>query len=274
MQAARPYRLVVLSDHGQSNGATFRQRTGKTLEKAVEELVDAPTYSPPAEDETWLRINALLTDVARQNTAGGRLLQRAVKSRMEEGTVTLGPQRDQMRRGKALKPEEKSKAVVLASGNLGLIYFTAWKERMNLEEISQVFPNLIPGLLKHEAVGMVMVHSSKHGPLALSSRGIYYLQEDRFEGENPLQSFGPKAAGHLLREDGFSNAPDLLVNSFYDPENDEVSAFEELVGSHGGLGGQQSRGILVYPAELEVAEEPLLGASAIYRTLKHWVPES
>jgi putative membrane protein len=118
------------------------------------------------------------------------------------------------------------------------------------------------------------VHSSKHGPLALSSRGIYYLQEDRFEGENPLQSFGPGAAGHLLREDGFSNAPDILVNSFYDPENEEVAAFEELVGSHGGLGGNQSRGVLVYPAELEVAEEPLMGASAIYRTLKHWVPES
>ena len=274
MHAARPYRLVVLSDHGQSNGATFLQRTGKTLEQAVEELVDAPIYCPPAEDETWLRINALLTDVARQDTSSSRLLQRAVKSRMDEGTVALGPQGEQLRRGKTLKPEDRSKAVVLASGNLGLIYFAAWKERMPLEEINQAFPNLIPGLLNHPAIGMVMVHSLKHGPLVLGSKGIYYLEEDRFEGQNPLQSFGPGAAAHLRREDSFSNAPDVLVNSFYDSKTGEVAAFEELVGSHGGLGGNQSRGILVYPAELEAAEEPVVGASQLYKTLKRWVPES
>jgi hypothetical protein len=31
----------------------------------------------------------------------------------------------------------------------------------------------------------------------------------------------------------------LNVNSVYDPTNDEVAAFEELIGSHGGLGGTQ-----------------------------------
>jgi putative membrane protein len=273
-QAARPYRLVVLSDHGQSNGATFRQRTGKDLQQVVEDLVDAPIYSPPAEDETWLRINALLTDLARQETSGGRLLQRAVKSRMDEGAVALGPQGEQLRRGEALLPGDRSKAIVLASGNLGLIYFTPWKERITLEEINEAFPNLIPGLLSYPAVGFVMVHSLKHGALVLGSKGIYYLEEDRFEEENPLQNFGPGAAAHLRREDSFSNAPDILVNSFYDSQKGEVAAFEELVGSHGGLGGDQSRGVLVYPAELELAEEPVVGASMLYKTLKRWVPDS
>jgi putative membrane protein len=121
---------------------------------------------------------------------------------------------------------------------------------------------------------MVMVHSLKHGPLVLGSRGIYYLAEDRFEGQNTLESFGPGAAAHLRREDSFSNAPDVLVNSFYDPKTGEVAAFEELVGSHGGLGGHQSRGILVYPAELEAPEDPVVGAGQLYKTLKRWVPES
>ncbi|MGB2711860.1 MAG: phage holin family protein, partial [Conexibacter sp.] len=34
--APRPYRLVVLSDHGQSQGATFLQRYGETLEQLVQ----------------------------------------------------------------------------------------------------------------------------------------------------------------------------------------------------------------------------------------------
>jgi len=267
-KGARPYRFVVLSDHGQSNGATFLRRTGKTLGQVVDGLVGLETYSPPAEDETWLRVNALLTDVSRQNTRGGRLLNRAVRNKIEEGEVALGP------KGEELKPEEKNKAIVLASGNLGLIYFTTWKERRSLEQINEAFPNLIPGLLSYPEVGFVMLRSAQHGPLVISSRGIYYLSDDRFEGENPLANFGPNAALHLRREDDFTNAPDLLVNSFYDPQKDEVAAFEELVGSHGGMGGSQSKAILVYPSELETGTEPIVGAGHLHQVIKRWVPES
>ena len=34
--AARPYEIVVLSDHGQTQGATFRQRNGYGLDELVE----------------------------------------------------------------------------------------------------------------------------------------------------------------------------------------------------------------------------------------------
>src|SRR5262249_54640529 len=38
-RAPRPYRFVVLSDHGQSMGATFRQRYGQTLSNLVTSLI-------------------------------------------------------------------------------------------------------------------------------------------------------------------------------------------------------------------------------------------
>jgi len=272
--AARPYRFVILSDHGQSNGATFLQRTGRTLEQAVKDLVNLETYAPRSEDETWLRINALLTDVARQNTRGGRLLGRAVKSRTADGTVVLGPRGEEMRRDQEFNPEDRNKAIVLASGNLGLIYFTAWKERMTLEQINAAFPNLIPGLLKYPQIGFVLVRSAAYGPLVIGARGIYHLDEDRYEGENPLANFGPNAALHIKREDGFSNCPDLLVNSFYDPDAGEVAAFEELVGSHGGLGGDQSEAILIYPSDLELDSQPIIGASRLHQIIKKWVPDA
>jgi len=265
--AARPYHFVVLSDHGQSKGATFLQRTGKTLDKVVNGLIDLETYSPPAQDETWLRINALLTDVSRQDTRGGRLVSRAVRNRTEDGEVVLGPKDDLQ------ATEEDNKALVLASGNLGLIYFTGKKERLTLEQISQAFPNLIPGLLKYPEIGFITLRSEKRGPLVIGAKGIYYLNEDKFEGENPLADFGPNAALHLRREDSFSNAPDLLVNSFYDPLKDEAAAFEELVGSHGGLGGNQSKAILVYPSEFKIEAEPIVGAGSLHRIIKSWVPE-
>ena len=61
--------------------------------------------------------------------------------------------------------------------------------------------------------------------------------------------------------------PDIMVNSFYDSENDEVCAFEELIGSHGGLGGNQSKPFILYPSEWEDPGD-LIGSESIYRFLK------
>jgi hypothetical protein len=61
---------------------------------------------------------------------------------------------------------------------------------------------------------------------AIGAQGVYYLNEDCFEGENPLATFGRNAPDHLRRTDSLSNCPDILVNSFYDPETDEGCAFE------------------------------------------------
>ena len=267
LHAPRPYRFVILSDHGQSNGATFLQRTGKTLEQAIKELVKLETLFPPSHDETWLRINAFLTDISMQDSRSARILSRAVRGKTVEGTVVLlGPKVE------GLKLEDKNKAIVLASGNLGLIYFTAWKERMSLEQINAAFPNLIPGLLNYPEIGFVMARSEAHGPLAIGAKGVYHLNDDSFEGENPLSNFGPNASLHLRREDSFLNAPDILVNSLYDPQTGEVAAFEELVGSHGGLGGEQSKAILVYPSDLEIGNEPIVGAGNLHKIIKKWVP--
>ena len=45
-----------------------------------------------------------------------------------------------------------------------------------------------------------------------------------------------------------------------------VAAFEELIGSHGGLGGWQTRASLLYPADW-ARQEPL-GAPAVHRQPK------
>jgi putative membrane protein len=143
---------------------------------------------------------------------------------------------------------------------------------MSLEQINAAFPNLIPGLLNYPEIGFVMARSEAHGPLAIGAKGIYHLNDDRFEGQNPLSNFGLNASLHLRREDSFLNAPDILVNSFYDPQTGEVAAFEELVGSHGGLGGEQSKAILLYPSDHEIGPDPIVGAGNLHKIIKQWVP--
>ena len=168
---------------------------------------------------------------------------------------------------KSAKKAQDSELIVLGSGNLGLIYLTQWKERLTYEEIVMLFPDLIPGLVKHPGIGFIMVNSITNGGMAIGEDGIYYLDSDRIVGENPLEGFGRNAQKHLKRQNSFKNMPDILVNSFYDETNEEVCAFEELIGSHGGLGGNQTKPFILYPSEWGDSGE-LIGAESIYHFLK------
>ena len=93
------------------------------------------------------------------------------------------------------------------------------------------------------------------------------------EGRDPLAPFGPNAARHVKRTDRFPHCADIMVNSTYWDDTDEVAAFEELVGSHGGMGGSQSFPFLLHPADLEPPGEPLVGAEAVHRQLRSWLVE-
>jgi putative membrane protein len=108
----------------------------------------------------------------------------------------------------------------------------------------------------------------------LGAKGRYYLEDDKVEGENPLRNFGENAAAHLRRMDTFDNAPDLSVMSMYDPQKEEVAAFEELVGSHGGMGGYQSYPFIFYPSEWGWDEKKIVGAEKIHTLLKAKIKET
>ena len=129
-------------------------------------------------------------------------------------------------------------AVVLGSGNLGLVYLMDVPRRMTLEEIDERHPDLIPALREHPHIGWLLVRSAEHGALVLGRHGSSVrLADGRVEGDDPLAPFGPTAARHLARTDAFPHCADLMIGSFYDPETEEGCAFEELISFHGGLGG-------------------------------------
>jgi hypothetical protein len=117
------------------------------------------------------------------------------------------------------------------------------------------------------------VRSERHGALVVGARGTLYLDEGRVEGADPLAAFGPNAAAHVRRTDGFAHCPDLVVNSTYWADMDEVAAFEELVGSHGGMGGPQSFPFVLFPSELGYPDQPVVGAEALHRVLRRWLAD-
>ena len=138
----------------------------------------------------------------------------------------------------------------MASGCLGLISFPREPGRVTLERLGELHPRLVDALREHPGIGFVVVRSERHGAVAFGPEGAHYLDEGRVEGEDPLAPFGPNAADHVRRTDGFAHCPDVLVNSVFEPDTEEVAAFEELVGSHGGMGGSQSFPFVLFPVEL------------------------
>ena len=161
--------------------------------------------------------------------------------------------------------------VVLASGNLGLVYLMELDRRLTLEEIDERHPQLIPSLRAHPHVGWVLARSERDGPVVLGRDGMRRLANGgAVEGADPLAHFGPNAARHLLRSDGFEHAADLFIGSFYDEDLEEGCAFEELISFHGGLGGPQTRPFILAPPDLPLPDGPIIGAAGVHEILSGW----
>jgi hypothetical protein len=162
-------------------------------------------------------------------------------------------------------------AVVLGSGNLGLIYLMNFPKRVTLEQIDAAYPELVPTLVDHPGIGFILLRTEEHGPVVLGRDGARFLTTGEVRGTDPLAPFGESAVRQVLRTDGFTHCPDVMVNSMWDPQTDEVAAFEELVGSHGGLGGEQTKPFILFPADLPVPESPLHGAEQVHRLFRTWL---
>ena len=239
--AARPYEIVVLSDHGQTQGATFKQRNGYGLDELVERSLARGDVSGIAGGD-------------EQNSMVGLAVGEAT------GKQAKRPKNDVSNRD----------VVVLGSGNLGLVYLMEERRRLTLEEIEERHPELLRALRSHPHVGWLLVRSSEHGAVALGASGAHYLADGRVEGDDPLAPYSPSASQHLLRTDGFEHVADIMVGSFYDPELEEGCAFEELICFHGGIGGLQTRPFILHPTHLGVPAEPILGAASVHCILSDW----
>ncbi len=277
--APRPYEFVVLSDHGQSQGATFRQRHGQSLEELIRTLMadrDVTVTAATGLEETAGPANTFLSQVGSEDSAAGHAVHRALHRRSVDDQVHLegagGEQTAQTRPAAAAADGAAAgDVVVIASGNLAMVYLTALPRRMTLEEIAAVYPGLVPSLVAHPGVGFITVRTDQRGTVVLGRHGTRYLEEGRVEGADPLAEFGPSAAREVLRHSELAHVGDLVLNSPLDPGTGEVAAYEELVGNHGGLGGWQTQAVLVHPAAWPVDEAPLRGADAVHRQLVGWL---
>ncbi len=269
-KAGRPYDLFILSDHGQSVGATFRQRYGITLAQLIESLIHAPTSAPTGSDTGQYFVAALAAELRNAN------LQRPDKRRRDRvRNAALGRTGRALERRVSASPDAaepatptttRPRVVVCAGGNMAHVYLNLSAGRVKLSDFEGEHPGLIDALVSHPGVGFVVVWDDEETPIALSKSGARNLVTGAVTGIDPLIPYGDPdlRAAQLLRMAEFPNAGDLIINSSLYPDG-QVAAFEELVGSHGGLGGPQTDAFILHPADMVVP--PTSNATDIFALL-------
>jgi uncharacterized membrane protein YvlD (DUF360 family) len=251
-KAPRPYELILLSDHGQSFGATFKQRYGYELKEFIEGQLPGGTRVAQSVggDDGTIAVAAMageLENVQDQQVSGN--LGRAVVGRAQR----LLQQGADRRAPAEIDPE--ATVTVCGSGNLAQVYFDLYPRKITLNELNAAYPGLVDALVGHEGVGFVVAYADDGTPMVFGKQGARDLHSGQITGEDPLAPFGDVAlrARQVRRIADFPHAGDLIVNSTLYPDG-TVAAMEELIGNHGGLGGEQTDAFLLHPGDMTVPE--------------------
>ncbi len=256
--APREYELILVSDHGQSQGPTFKQfHNGRTIESFISEYIHSSkvhSASKPAEEQS----SAI----------------RAIQTGKQIGLVS---KRSKQKANQNEKITDSSDIVFTGSGNLGNVWIKKFKNPATYEQIDVEFPDLIDNIIRTEGVGMVIMRA-KNGPICKSAGGTIELESGKITDRNPLLNYSKYDQQSLIRLMKMKDAPDIAIISSYDEVTGEVYAFEELVGNHGGLGGWQTEAILLHPKKLKIPKEFLtdgniIGAESVHKILKSWLPK-
>jgi len=255
-EAPRPYDFVFLSDHGQSPSVPFRQRNGKPIETVVHELIrgEGAVRTPIVKTQGWQHLRALTKEALGHDRLSTRAAHRLLNARAQPSFDVESKRGD---------------VIVCASGNLANIYFTREPRRLDLTDLATGHPGLIEGLVAHPGIGFVMIHTAVHGPVVTGRGGVHYLRARRVEGDDPLAGYGANAAEELARLDEFPHCGDIVLMGRYNAESQEAQAFEEQVGTHGGLGGPQCSAFLIAPTAWPLPKA-INSAEQIYQVFVRW----
>lgn len=251
-KAPRPYELVILSDHGQSYGWTFKQRYGKSLHEVISELTphDTAVTQSSGGDDGIVSVNAMALELdnMQQRKMGGRIGRRVISN--AQRAAQRGMKESERANAPAL---DTSQVVVCGSGNLAQVYFTASPERLTLDALNELYPGLVDALVQHEGIGIVMAYDAQGAPIVFGKSGARHLNSGDIVGQDPLTPYGDAnlRAQQLNRLAEFPNNGDLTIISTVYPDG-TVAAMEELVGNHGGIGGEQTDAFIFHPPTFEI----------------------
>jgi len=257
-KAPRPYDFILLSDHGQSFGPTFKQRYGVSIKEFIEQqLPEGTTVEQSIGGDTGaVGLQGVAGELANvQSSNASNALGHAV-AKQGQKLAKKGANVEEAVGGGA-----PAQVVAYGSGNAAQVYFDLYARKIKLSELEAVYPGMVDALVQHEGIGMVLGYEDDMSVVVLGKEGRRNLMTGEVVGSDPVAPYA-RANGvgqasidlrvwQLKRVMEFAHAGDLwLISTLY--EDGTVAALEELIGSHGGVGGEQTDAFIFHPPDMEV----------------------
>lgn len=261
------YLLVILSDHGQTPGYPFQNRFGATLGDAISAFLrenQTASVSSGAQEFTRAQFGYLHDELEARQKSWRQRLYRFTKDYLQKKIRAMVPE--------TLKIDPEGGVVITYSSSLAHLYITGSAAPLNWKEVEQAQPLLLRFLQKHKGIGFVLARGEKPGELMIFHKGgkICVTGNPRFH-QPELAFLRPYGAPYQLLEElhRFGLGPrcgDLILFGALDEEG--IACFDDQVGGHGSVGGEQSRPFIILPLKHPVLDkEKLCGYEFLYRDI-------
>ncbi|TMF34899.1 MAG: hypothetical protein E6I27_17250 [Chloroflexi bacterium] len=163
--------------------------------------------------------------------------------------------------------EPSGRVEVTYSGGLAHVYFTDVPKRLARNDLESMFPGLISKVAALDRIGAVMVRDQSDGVL-VTAEGEFALRLPLVAGTRALlERFDSPdvLAQQLRRLNSFETSGDLILFGAYDGLR-QVN-FEDQVGGHGSIGGDQLHPFLLGKKEWTLDTSTVTNASDLYPML-------
>ena len=255
VRAPRRYHIVVVSDHGQSQGQPFAAAYGIDLGTLCSQLMAEkvercrPTSRAGAGRGRW-------PGTSPASGLSGRVAAKAAARAAEEVDDERRP------------PHEAPRSASSARATSDCCTCTA-RERLTLERSRSGGPAWSPGWSSIPAWGSWPRWTPRGTGSWCGADGRHDLDTGVVTGADPLAPFPGHAARGAGAGDGDGGGAGPLPQQQPGPATLDIAAFEPLVGAHGGLGGWQDSAVLLVPRALEhvVPTEQVVGADRLHQVL-------
>ncbi len=251
------YELILLSDHGQTPGYPFNDRYGATLGDAVSAFLkenQQATVAAGGLGLTRAQLGYLGQELAAHPQKRRHSLLRRCKAHLQRRIAELVPE--------TLKVDPEGGVVITYSSSLAHLYLTGSSRRLSWQQVDQAQPLLLQFLSRHKGIGFVMARGEGDdicffhlgGRLCLAAGAAPPAEDCAF-----LRPYGEPAEllATLSRFAADASCGDLILFGAYDGER--IVCFDDQVGGHGSVGGEQSRPFLILPDDHFLLGREVLG---------------
>jgi hypothetical protein len=150
-----------------------------------------------------------------------------------------------------LKVDAEGGVVITYSSSLAHLYLTGEQHRLTLDEIETEQPLLVSFLSQHKGIGFVLAQDRDGRTWCLHHGGRVAGTATELPpaaGLAFLRGYGDPAAlwPDLCRFATGGNCGDLILFGAYDGQR--IACFDDQVGGHGSIGGEQLQPFLILPA--------------------------